>query len=35
MYQLARVMLQGNMTEYYPTHDMLATNEISNIAYEY
>ena len=27
-----RVILQGNMTEYYSAHDMLSTNEISNTA---
>ena len=27
--------IQGNMTEYYPARDMLSTNEISNIAYDY
>ena len=32
---LAKVIIQGNMTEYYPARDMLSTNDISNIAYEY
>ena len=27
--------IKGNMTEYYPGCDMLSTDEISNIAYEY
>ena len=32
---LARVLLQDDIIEYYPAGDMLSTNEISNIAYEY
>ena len=31
----AMVILQGNTAEYYPAHDMLSTNEIFNIAYDY
>ena len=27
---LVRVILQGNMTKYYPAHDMLSTNEINS-----
>ena len=32
---LEKVILQGNMTEYYPACDILSTTEISNIAHEY
>ena len=32
---LASLIYQGYMTEYYPARDMLSTNEISNIVYEY
>ena len=32
---IVRVILQSNMTGYYPAHDILSTNEISNIADEY
>ena len=32
---LARVILQGNIAEYCPAHDMLSMNEISYIAHEY
>ena len=31
---LARAILQG-IAEFYPARDMLSTNEISNIVYEY
>ena len=30
-----RVILQGDIAEYYPASDMLSTNETSNIAYGY
>ena len=35
LHVLATIILQGNDAEYYSPRDMLSTNEISNIAYEY